>query len=418
MTTTRRDFVKTTGASALGAAVLPALASAVPVGDKDGTKPYDVAVVGAGVFGAWIAYWLRKAGKRVALVDAYGPGNARASSGGQTRVIRMGYGNQEIYSRWSARSLEAWKDLFGRDGRPAVFHPAGVLWMARVQDPLTTQTLATLERLRLPHERLERGELERRWPQIDFGPVTWAIFEPESGFLEAFRAVQILSEAVESAGVELIAERVVPPEGRGPLGTVTTASGGSIAARTFVFACGPWLPKLFPDLLGERIFPTRQEVFYFGSPPGDGRFRPPAMPVWVDFGEEIYGLPDFEGRGFKVALDRHGPAFDPDTGSRVVTPETLAEVRSFVGRRFPALRDAPLVGSEVCQYENTSNGDFLIDRHPDRENVWLVGGGSGHGFKHGPALGEYVADRIAEGGAIDHRFSLATKERIQKRAVY
>jgi glycine/D-amino acid oxidase-like deaminating enzyme len=142
------------------------------------------------------------------------------------------------------------------------------------------------------------------------------------------------------------------------------------------------------------------------------------MPVWVDFAEEIYGVPDVKGRGFKVALDRHGPAFDPDTGARVVTPETLATVRNFVARRFPALKDAPLVGSEVCQYENTSNGDFLIDRHPERDNVWLVGGGSGHGFKHGPAVGEYVAARILKGGDVEHRFSLATKQKVQKRAVY
>ena len=175
---------------------------------------------------------------------------------------------------------------------------------------------------------------------------------------------------------------------------------------------------MFPDLLGERIFPTRQEVFYFGPPPGDARFRSPAMPVWVDFAEEIYGIPDFKGRGFKVAPDRHGPAFDPDTGSRVITPETLATVRNFVARRFPGLKDAPLVASEVCQYENTSNGDFLIDRHPERDNVWLVGGGSGHGFKHGPAVGEYVTARILEGGAVETRFSLATRRRVQKRAVY
>jgi sarcosine oxidase len=417
MATTRREFVKTAAAGTMSAAILPAVmeaeAPAVSAGD-----PYDVAVVGAGVFGAWTAYWLRKAGRRVALLDAYGPANARASSGGQTRVIRMGYGDQEIYSRWSHRSLEVWKTLFGRDGRPPVFHPTGVLWMARGQDPLTVKTLATLERLKLAHERIERLELERRWPQIDFGPVTWAIYEPESGMLEAFHSVQEIVRMAQEDGVDYFPARVLPPEGTGRLDSIATQSGKSVHARTFVFACGPWLPKVFPDLLGERIFPTRQEVFYFGPPPGDARFRAPAMPVWVDFSEEIYGLPDFEGRGFKASLDRHGPAIDPDTGSRVVTPETLAAVQSFVGRRFPALKDAPVVLSEVCQYENTSNGDFLIDRHPDRDNVWLVGGGSGHGFKHGPALGEYVTARIVEGGKVEDRFSLATKEKFQKRAVY
>ena len=421
MSTTRRRFVKT-AAGAFGAALAPRRAPAEPPTPSPAVqrgRAYDVAVIGAGVFGTWTAHHLRQAGRSVALVDAYGPGNARASSGGHSRVIRMGYGDQEVYTRWSMRSLEMWRSLFERVGRPWLFQPAGVLWMARGEDPLTTSTLATLQRLGVRHERLGRADLERRWPQIDFGPNTWGIHEPESGFLMAYRAVQAVAEAAAAGGVEYLQERIVTPvAGRGPLGAVATASGRSIQAGTFVFACGPWLAKVFADLLGERIFPTRQEVFYFGPAAGDPRFRSPALPVWVDFAEEIYGLPDIEGRGFKVAPDRHGPAFDPDSGERVVTPEVLAGVRDFVGRRFPGLKDAPLVGSEVCQYENTSNGDFLIDRHPERENVWLVGGGSGHGFKHGPAVGEYVAARILEGGTVEDRFGLATKARVQKRAVY
>ncbi|HKB71442.1 MAG TPA: FAD-dependent oxidoreductase [Thermoanaerobaculia bacterium] len=415
MTQTRREFVKTASGGAVGALIGTAAGAAPAV---QGEKPYDVAVVGAGVFGAWTAWSLRKKGRRVALIDAYGPGNARASSGGFTRVIRAGYGDQEIYTRWSMRSLELWKSLFGAFGRPSLFQQAGVLWMARGEDPLTTKTLATLQRLNVPHERVERAELVRRWPQIDFGPNDWAIFEPESGFLVAFRGVQAVVQMAEADGVEYLQEAVLPPEGKGRMASVKTRSGNAIAADIFVFACGPWLPKLFPALLGDRIFPTRQEVFFFGPPPGDTRFQQPAMPVWVDFAEEIYGMPDFNGRGFKVAPDRHGPAFDPDTGKRVITAETLARVREFVGRRFPGLRDAPVVLSEVCQYENTSNGDFLIDRHPERENVWLVGGGSGHGFKHGPALGEYVTARVVEGGAVEKRFSLATKEKVQARKVY
>jgi glycine/D-amino acid oxidase-like deaminating enzyme len=224
--------------------------------------------------------------------------------------------------------------------------------MARGEDPLTTKTLATLQRLGVAHERLDRAALERRWPQIDFGPNTWAIYEPRSGFLMAFHSVQAVVQMAMADGVDYLQESVAPPTGTGRLGAITTTSGKSISAGAFVFACGPWLPKVFPDLLGDRIFPTRQEVFYFGSAPGDSRFSFPQMPVWVDFAEEIYGIPDFKGRGFKVAPDRHGPEFDPDTGSRVTTPETLATVREFIGRRFPGLKDAPLVASEVCQYEN------------------------------------------------------------------
>jgi monomeric sarcosine oxidase len=413
MKTTRRGFVRVAGAGAIG----------VAAGDQSKNRvsrmaPFDVAVIGAGVFGAWTAYHLSRAGKRVALVDAYGPGNARASSGGQSRVIRMGYGEQEIYTRWSMRSLAQWKELLGRTGRTAQFQQAGVLWLAREQDPLTTTTLETLGRLGIAHERLDRAAIRSRWPQIDPGPITWAIYEPMSGFLMAFHVVQAVAQAAISSGVTYVQERVVPPEGRGQLPSVRTQSGGEVVAGTFVMACGPWLPKLFPDVLGERIFPTRQEVFYFGVPAGDARFHSSELPVWVDFGEEIYGIPDFRGRGFKVALDRHGPPVDPDTLERIPSAESLAKVREFVGRRFPGLKNAPIVGTEVCQYENTSNGDFLIDRHPGLANVWLVGGGSGHGFKHGPAVGEYVAARISDGKPVDKKFSLATKQKVQKRIVY
>jgi sarcosine oxidase len=411
----RRRFLGSAGAGAIGLGLAPeAAGSPTPPSAR---TPYDVAVIGAGVFGAWTAWHLRRAGRRVALVDAHGPGNSRASSGGESRVIRMGYGDKEIYTRWSQRSLGLWKELAHEAGQD-LFYETGVLWMARGEDELTMSTLATLRKLGLRHESMSRVDLGRRWPQIEPGPITWAILEPESGVLMARRAVQaVVAQAVRN-GVEYFQGEAPVLAGSGPVGSIPLAGGGRLTAGAFVFACGPWLPRLFPDVLADRIFPTRQEVFYFGAPAGDARFAPPAMPVWVDFAEEIYGLPDIEGKGFKVAPDRHGPPFDPDLGERVVTTEGAATAREFVARRFPALARAPLVASEVCQYENTSNGDFLIDRHPARENVWLVGGGSGHGFKHGPAVGEYVAARLGDGKTVDEVFSLGSKQRVQKRTVF
>jgi len=267
-------------------------------------------------------------------------------------------------------------------------------------------------------EKLSRLDLQRRFPQIALEELAWGLYEPESGVLMARRAVQtVVPEALKS-GADYLQCAIHAPAGGGQLRSVITPNGEAIRAGVFVFACGPWLPKVFPDLLGSRIFPTRQEVFFFGAPPGDLRFQPPALPAWLAMGEEVYGLPDLENRGVKIACDRHGPAIDPDIADRVASPESLTAMRDYLSRRFPALRNAPLLESRVCQYENTSNGDFLIDRHPDSSNVWLVGGGSGHGFKHGPALGEYVTTRILEGGPVDARFSLATKATIQKRAVY
>jgi sarcosine oxidase len=378
---------------------------------------YDVAVIGAGVFGAWTALCLRRAGKRVALVDAYGPGNARASSGGESRLIRMAYGADELYTRWSMRSLSVWKEFFERTGKP-LFHQTGILWIANANDPQAEASRETLKRVGVRHEILNRAELGARFPQIGFGEASWGIFEPESGVLLARRAIAAVVEAAIAEGVDYFQEFVSAPAGEGKVESVRTSAGREIQASEFVFACGPWLGKVFPDLLRERIFVTRQEVYFFGVPAGDRRFAPPAMPGWLFQADLTYGVPDLESRGFKIALDSHGPSFDPDTGSRVPTAEGISAMRTYLALRFPALASAPLVEARVCQYENTSNGDFLVDRHPQHENVWLVGGGSGHGFKHGPAMGEYVSGRLTGTVAAEARFSLMSKETAQRRTVY
>jgi monomeric sarcosine oxidase len=381
------------------------------------TGTWDVAVVGAGSFGAWTALRLREKGLRVLLLDQYGPGNARSSSGGESRIIRMGYGPDELYARFAAASLAEWKRLF-EEMRQPLFHETGVLWLARTEDRYALGTLATLSRLGIAHERLSAADTRDRYPQFALDEDVWGMIEPASGALLARRAVQAVVRKAVRAGVEYHAVAVVAPAVRGRLGALKASDGSGIRADVFVFACGAWLPKLFPALLGARIFPTRQEVFFFGTPPGDERFAPPRMPTWIDFGAEIYGVPDLEGRGFKMAPDRHGEAIDPDVDERLVTAESVSRVRKFLARRFPALAAAPLLETRVCQYENTSNGDFLIDRHPDADNVWLVGGGSGHGFKHGPAVATYVAQRLADGGPEEPRFSLASKATVRRRAVY
>jgi len=380
-------------------------------------KTFDVVVIGSGVFGAWSAWHLAKRGQRVALVDAYGPGNARASSAGESRIIRMGYGTDELYTRSSQRSLEQWKSFIAGTGQQ-LFYETGVLWLAGADDSRVRQSMATLQRCGVPFEEMERADLERRYPQVSFEHVTRGFFEPHSGVLLARRAVAAVAADAVKHGVDYRVAQAETPHGSGRLDAVQCASGDSLSAGQFVFACGPWLAKLFPDLLGSRIFPSRQEVFFFGVPPGDARFAPPALPTWLFQEDEYYGMPDIEGRGLKIALDRHGEAVDPDTQMHIVTAEEARVVSAYVAKRFPALRNAPIVETRVCQYENTSNGDFLIDRHLAMENVWLVGGGSGHGFKHGPAVGEYVANQLLKSGPAEPRYSLQTKETVQHRTVF
>ena len=378
---------------------------------------YDVVVVGAGVFGVWTAYKLRQDGASVLLLDAYGPGNSRASSGGESRIIRLGYGPDEIYSRSAQRSMVLWQQLFETSGK--LFQKTGVLWLARDNDSYCEATLTTLQRIGANYERLDREELARRFPQLALGPVTWGILEPDSGALMARRAVQVVAAQARTGGVDYVEEAIAPPQTKsGKLNSIRTTSGKEIVAERFVFACGPWLPKLFPDLLGDLIHVTRQEVFFFGVPPSDDSFNTGVMPAWIDFNDFVYSIPNVDGRGFKIAIDAHGSDFDPDNGERVVTASGLNAVREYLAQRVPRLVNAPVTETRVCQYENTSTGDFLIDRHPAFENVWLVGGGSGHGFKHGPAVGEYTAEMIMGRGTLQPRFSLVTKERVRQRKVY
>ncbi len=221
-------------------------------------KSYDVAVVGAGVFGAWTAYHLTRAGRKIALLDAYGPANSRASSGGESRIIRMGYGLDEIYTRWAMRSLGLWQEFFERARRP-LFHRTGVLWMAGEDDRYAKSTLATLTKLGVRFESLERSDLEKRYPQIVFDGVRWGLLEPESGALMARRAVQAVVEETVKSGADYLPAAAATPVGKGRLAAVTLRSGETLHAGSFVFACGPWLGKVFPELLGERIFPTRQD---------------------------------------------------------------------------------------------------------------------------------------------------------------
>lgn len=395
-----------------------ALAMARPL--RAQTAAFDTIVVGAGVFGAWTAEMLRRRGERVLLLDAWAPAHARASSGGESRMTRGAYGGDEVYTRMAWDSLDEWRTLSAAAGLP-IFHETGVLFFFPRVEPYVEASLAVHRRLGLPTQALGPAELARRFPQIDFSGIAVGLYEPRFGALMARRAVETLVTRFVAAGGSYRRAAVRPPAVNGVLRSIETTTGERLSAARFVFACGPWLPKLFPDLLGQRIFPTRQEVFFFATPAGDGRFGPGTLPGWADFngGDIYYGFPDLEGRGFKIAHDAHGPAIDPDRGDRTPSAAGLADVRAFMARRFPALKDAPLSEARVCQYENSANGDLLIDLHPAASNLLLVGAGSGHGFKHGPAVGRYAADRLlGRLTAPEPRFSLASKGTVQARDVH
>jgi len=354
----------------------------------------DVVVIGAGTMGAWTALHSVRSGRRTVLVDAYGAGHPRATSGDETRIIRSSHGDDAFYARWSRRARERWIELGEATGE-RYFHEVGCLWFARRDDGFESASEATLRAEGIPVERLDRDAIAERWPHIGLDGIAFAVFEPEAGLLLARRGVAAVAATVTAEGGRFELLSVHPGRIAGSrLETVVASDGSEIAGGAFVFACGPWLPRLFPEVVGDLIKVTKQDVFYVGPPGGDGRFAAEWTPCFVDYDASYYGIPAIEGRGFKVAPDRYGPVFDPSHGDRMVDPESARLLRSYLGTRFPALADQPIVETRVCQYETTPDTHFLIDRHPDLENVWLVGGGSGHGFKHGPMIGETLLARL------------------------
>jgi len=367
-----------------------------------------VAVIGAGAFGGWTALFLLRRGARVMLLDAWGPGNSRSSSGGETRIIRGTYGPSQPYTKMAARALRLWKEHETQWNRQ-LFYRTGVLWMATSSDDqFERSSLPMLREASIAHEELPGREVGRRWPQINVEDVRWAIYEPEGGFLTARVACQAVVEGFVAEGGEYRQVAVVPRDlETGVRHGLMLSDGSKLKADQYIFACGPWLGQLFPQTIGNHIRPTKQDVFFFGTPVGDNRFSEESLPVWADHRDRfIYGIPAADGHGFKVADDTRGIEFDPTSGERVVNQDGLRAIRDYVAFRFPAMKDAPLVETRVCQYENSPDNHLIIDRHPAAGNVWLVGGGSGHGFKHGPAVGEMLAACVMNGKDPDAVFRL------------
>jgi glycine/D-amino acid oxidase-like deaminating enzyme len=385
--------------------IVPQLAASGPT-VRRARSPH-VVVLGAGAFGGWTALQLLRQSARVTLVDPWGAGHSRASSGGETRVIRAVYADR-IYVEMAARAFELWRDHERRTGLK-LYRRLGAIWMVSGTGALERGAMDHLKSVGLKAEELTPAEAARRYPQIRFDDVKWVLKEDEAGALSARRACESVLDAFRAEGGEYREVHAQPgPIAGREMAHVKLSDGSELRADQYLFACGPWLGEVFPDVIGQSIRPTRQEVFFFGTPPGDARFTDAQLPVWIDDGARFfYGIPGNLWRGFKIADDTRGPAMNPTTDERTITPAALDAARQFVAHRFPGLASAPLVDARVCQYENSPDGHFIIDRHPSAQNVWIAGGGSGHGFKFGPALGERIAATVLGKRSVDAFFGLA-----------
>lgn len=361
-----------------------------------------VAVVGAGAFGGWTALNLQQQGAKVILIDAYGPGNVRSASGGEARLVRARH-TDRIYLRLVLRAFDLWKDWEKRWDEQFLV-PTGYLALLDpgALPPWIADARVLSDEYGVRTEILTRTEVTRRYPQINTEDVGSAYLEPGGATARPRDACVRVARALGDAGGDFLHAWAEPGASAvRRLSTVRLSNGSSLSAETFVFACGPWLAKVFPDAMGKKLKTPRREEFFIGPPARDQRFAHPAFPAWADgtkLGrqESYYGFPDFDGCGFRITPTNDVNELDPDLDERVVSAFQLRRVQRYLAQRFPALGGQPLVGSRVCQVEYTPDMNFIVDRHPDFDNVWIVGGGSGHGFKHGPAIGEFAAKRILD----------------------
>lgn len=372
----------------------------------------EIIVIGAGAFGGWTALYLQRAGYRVTLVDAFGPGNSRSSSGDETRVIRSTYGENETYFDLTQRAWKLWQE-YQASQRIRLLYPTGVLWLCyREHVPFIEATLPFMEKHGLAYEYLSPDEARYRYPLIRFDDLHHAVFDAQGGYLMALEGCRAVAESFVQAGGRYVQAQAIPLGiSNGRLSGIRLSTGETMYAQAYVWACGAWLGYLFPEVLGRVITATRQEVYYFGVPETQAADWE-ALPVWIDWdgGEEFfYGIPGSAHRGFKVAYDKRGEEVHPTTLERQPTAALIEKSRRFLAHRFPGMAHAPLTEARVCQYENSPDGNFILDRHPAAENCWFLGGGSGHGYKHGPAIGELAAQIITGAKPAEPLFSLARK---------
>lgn len=364
----------------------------------------EIVVIGAGIFGVWTAFYLQELGAKVSLVDAYGPGSSRASSGGESRILRSDYGEKLIYSKMNIRAHGLW-DKWQKEFGKTIMYPTGRLNLgpAHMKEMALVQQ-NVLQKMGVESELLDHDELRYRWPQINLEGIDAGLYFPGGkggSTLMAREAIRLVGEQFVKRGGKLVIGKARPGlSANGKLQHIVINEKEQLKADRYIFACGPWMPKLFPEFFDQRITVTRRDVLFVGIPAGDDRYSYPNFPVWGFRNEEdarYYGMPDLHGRGLKVAPWPDKNSIDMDLDDRLSNTYELKRVREFVAKRFPGLRGQPILETRVCQISSSSDEHFIIDQHPDMENLWFACAGSGHAFKHGPALGEYISNRIYAG---------------------
>ena len=356
-----------------------------------------IAIAGAGVFGLGAALELRRRGYAVTVVDPGTVPHPLAASNDISRMVRMDYAGDQLYSDLAAEAIAGWHEWNRRRGRP-LYHETGFLVLTgRPMAPGTVerQSYDLLTAAGWPLERLDSAAIAARFPQWNAARYIDGYLNPRGGWAEAGETVSFMAAEAAAAGVEIRpgfrADAIIAEAGRAA--GLRSADGDEVRADAIIAAAGVWTPRLVPELAG-LMSPVAQTLVYL-RPGRPERFRPPHFPPW---GADIprtgwYGFPaNAEG---VVKLANHGPGQPVNADApRDAAPEVVDACRRFLSQSIPELAAAPLSGSRACFYNDTWDGDFYIARHPEIEGLTIATGGSGHAFKFTPALGGIIADTL------------------------
>ncbi|MEO8621404.1 MAG: FAD-dependent oxidoreductase [bacterium] len=438
----RREFIKVAGAGAgllvvgganvAGGSAAPITRAATSVRSTSASP--EIVVIGAGVWGSFTALNLQKMGAKVTLVDAYGPGNSRSTSGDETRGVRSSYGDKtgalgELWMLWAREAIKRWiafDDEWGREFRLNLFHTTGDLIMRTEWDNFQLRTKVWWDKNKIPYQVLNPDDVRKAFPVISMDDITAVLYEPDAGVVRARRATQMAAAVFEKLGGKIVIGRATPSKvANGKLEEISLDTGHVLRADRFVFAVGPWLGKTFPELLGKKTRAPMGYVVYFATPVNDQRFTFPNIPSYNFPGVTGWAALPVDNRGFRVRGSERAPTpppapgaaaaapaganaagqrpaqpetppqqLDPDLSDRWADAARIEGSRRFVAHRFPLLKDAPVAQTHSCHYESTSSGNFIIDQHPQMSNAWIVAGGNAEGFKFSPVVGEYAAQRV------------------------
>ena len=361
-------------------------------------------MVGAGVAGVMSALSLQQRGYKVSLIDRWEPGHPRASSSDYNRLFRNIHGADRMYTKWARQSRLQWMEL-QVELNCVLYVESGVLVIATERHSAwEDSTFATFDELGVPYFKFDVDELSIRFPQFKFNNVAYGIYEPEAGALMAHRAIIELTKKFVRQGGK-VHRCHVRSDGDERL----NIEGKVLDADLIVASAGPWLGDMYPRTIAPILDVVRQNIIYTSTPDADTSYDSDNMPGWIDHGYSAYGAPSIEGTGVKAAIAWTEAIIDLDNDERIVDQATFTRTRQYIRNRMPGLAGQRAVDQKACQIAMTPDTHFIIDHHPQHENVLIVGGCSGHLFKHGPVVGEFVAGvGLREFGTAD-RFKINSR---------